>query len=207
MLSFISGRGLRMVRSMSSVWKVLKSGYGYLQKVEKWLRVILFFAFCLSFLVFSYPVLDEVKGVATGQDYGGVEKISMPASGVEKIRSVYTDNVENGFCLFGERTEDSIFVEKVNYIESPVYQDYDSMTYFCLDELREEMPEMLTRTDYQLVGNLHTHPVGADLSRPDIYTFGATGLVQRTFGVYNGEEFFFATSNDLYGVDMEVREE
>lgn len=170
------------------------------------LVLVLTSVFAIS-LVVPTPSLGQLDAVTSqSSDYQEVESVSLPVSGIINVRANYNQSLENGFCLFGRRNGSQVYVEEVKLVENPIYQDESSMTFYCIDEVRSELPSLLFKPDYKLVGNLHTHPENAELSDRDTFTFGMTHFFQDVMGVYNGNEFHFESPSRVYGnVSAEVR--
>lgn len=170
-------------------------------KLKYWMRVLHRASSVLSivFLVsvtwiyigaFDFPVLMQT---AHDSDDRTVE---ISSSDIEEISSRYDEDLEKGFCLYGYADREKIVVEEVVHDDNPLSQSDGRISFVCGDESLDRAEELLT-TNLTLVGNVHTHPRGARLSRGDAFAFGSSMFLQDTYGVYNGEDLEFFSPGSL----------
>lgn len=145
------------------------------------------------------------NGVSPGHDNDS-RSVFIEDSEIDVIREKYDSDLEKGFCLYGDYSNDSIRVRDVVHDDNPVSQNKHSISFNCIDETVERLPKLVNDDSYRLIGNVHTHPRYAKLSRPDAFTFGSFSLFQEAFGIYNGDELEFFTSRSLsYGLEKHVK--
>ena len=182
------------------------------QQVKFWIRVSAKFTLILNLLFLGTMVFlfVNVFGVpnAIDADHGeDIRSVYIDDSDVDVLREKYDEDLEKGFCVYGSYSRYSVQIEDVVHNSDPMIQDEGSIRFNCIDETVERLPELVNNESYYLIGNIHTHPEYAKLSRPDAFTFGVTNMFQETFGVYNGVELEFFTSRSLsYGLDKYVED-
>ena len=118
----------------------------------------------------------------------------------------YTKQLENGFCLYGEIEDQQVVIDEVVYVDEPRQQSKGSISFTCIPETLERLPELLKRDDFGFLGIVHTHPSGSPrLSRSDAAMLGASWYFVRVSGIYNGEQVeFYAFEDPRYSMPLQI---
>jgi proteasome lid subunit RPN8/RPN11 len=115
-------------------------------------------------------------------------EVSFTRSHVEWLQEKYNYSEENGFCLFGHIQRDEVVVEQVEYVDNPVRQSHQAMSFTCIPQILARWKPLVTQEEYKLVGAIHTHPYSKDLSDRDWRSFQLVDPFVGMFGVYNKRE-------------------
>lgn len=142
----------------------------------------------LVFLVFLGVYVDRVTPIRVD---GGLDEapttVSISQSHLDWLQENYNEDLENGFCLFGQVDGNKVMVEDVEFVDNPWSQSKYSMRFNCVPQLAVRSGDLVQDYDYKFVGAIHTHPVTPSLSRVDQEMFRkAQGLI-KVFGVFNGD--------------------
>lgn len=182
------------------------------EELRFWLGVYVRFLFVLGVVAFAvvgylFVNIFGVPGVPGSSHGEDTRSVYISDSDLKAVETVYDKDMEKGFCLYGSYSRYSIQVEDVVYVYNPEVQTEDSIRFDCVEQTKERLPKLLNNDSYYLIGNIHTHPDNARLSRPDAFIFGYLNVFQETFGVYNGERLEFFTSRSLsYGLEKYVED-
>lgn len=182
------------------------------QQVKFWSRVLVRFSLILNVVVLAVAGFLFLNVFGVPNDFGSSHdedrrSVYISDSDLKAVETVYDEDLEKGFCLYGSYSRYSIQVEDAVYVYNPEVQTDSSISFSCFEQTVERLPKLVNNDSYYLIGNIHTHPEYARLSRPDAFVFGATSMLMETFGIYNGEELKFFTSRSLsYGLDKYVED-
>ena len=170
-----------------------------------------FFGFMILILlgmmiIFPLPGIHDFHMSSPLSDNDGDGTVVIEQKHLDLMERKYTEEVENAFCLFGKTNETHYIIEEVKFIENPIHQEKNGMTYICKSEVKDELPNLLTDPNYKFIGNVHTHPRSKYLSSRDIWFMGLTFPFQRLWGIgYQDEVNFFNHKNLQNNLDLEVK--
>lgn len=180
-----------------------------IERVKWWMGTLKKFGDALSIL-FVFIAISVYLGVFGFSGFSQVahgmdnREVNISEAEIYEVEKRYDEDLEKGFCVYGYEESGYLVVEEVVHDSNPMLQERGRIKFTCIDETVERLPELLS-SDLSLIGNIHTHPDNAVLSKGDVFSFGAMRFVQDTFGVYNGEELKFFTPESLsYSLNMNV---
>jgi proteasome lid subunit RPN8/RPN11 len=118
----------------------------------------------------------------------------------------YTTELENGFCLYGEIEDQQVVIDEVVYVDKPRQQSKGAISFTCIPETLERLPELVKQGDLGFLGIVHTHPSGSSrLSRSDAAMLGASWYFVRVSGIYNGDRVeFYAFEDPRYSMPTQI---
>jgi len=132
--------------------------------------------------------------------------VSFTRSHIDWLNENYNSSVENGFCLFGHIKDGEVVVEDVEFVDNPPHQEQGAMSFTCIPQIFAYSQGLVARSDYRLVGAIHTHPETAYVSQQDRDTFRDFDSVLGVFGVYNGERLrMYSDPNQSRSIDSVLR--
>lgn len=150
---------------------------------------ILTVALLVLMLVFLGVYVDRVTPIRVD---GGLAEapttVSFTRGQIQWLQENYNEEVENGFCLFGQVDGSKFIVEDVEFVDNPWSQSKDSMSFSCIPQITVRSNDLVSDEAYRFLGILHTHPNTASPSLVDLNTFNKVDEAVELFGVYNGEE-------------------
>jgi len=137
---------------------------------------------------------------------GSSYEVEISEDQVEIFEQHYTQDEENGFCLYGEIEDQQVVIDEVVYVDEPRQQSKGSISFTCIPETLERLPELLKQGDFGFLGIVHTHPSGSPrLSRSDAAMLGASWYFVRVSGIYNGDRVeFYAFEDPRYSMPLQV---
>jgi len=116
----------------------------------------------------------------------------------------YSDDREEGWCLYGSVNETHIRVEEVVHART-VNKESDRVAFSCL---RETGAQIATGGNANLIGAVHSHPHynQSYLSELDVAVFGRVSPAIEVMGVYTepGGVAFFSEESLTRPLDLEV---
>lgn len=150
------------------------------------------FAIFLSLILVLPITTISYEAFAGGQTPSNTTKqIVITHDQYQKINSKYNQTMEKGFCMYGTINSKQIVIKEIDYVNNPLSEAPDHVNFLCIDETIKRLPELYLNPNYKLLGNIHTHPDSSYPSYADVYSMGFLALVQRTYGIYNGEDLNF----------------
>lgn len=118
---------------------------------------------------------------------------------ISEFSEHYSDQLEQGYCLFGGFEGGEANVEEVVHTEYPIPWTHSKhrIDFTCVPELVQKSPRLLSE-DYNFIGAVHTHPGSQRtvLSAPDAFFLEITSSFQQVHGVSNSTHVQFYKPED-----------
>lgn len=154
----------------------------------------------ISVLLVSAAILfTRVTPIHMGMlENGSSYEVVISGEQVDVFGQCYTEELEQGFCLYGEIEDEQVVVDEVVYVDDPMKQSRTAIEFTCIPETLERLPRLLKQGDFGFVGAVHSHPSSGipQLSTNDAAILGTTWFVQKVSGIYNGDRVEFYTFED-----------
>mgnify|MGYP000680990318 CR=1 FL=1 len=149
-------------------------------------------------LVFLAVLFTLVSPINMGMwEDGSQYEVVISEEQIDVFDQYYTEEMENGFCLYGEVEDEQVIVDEVVYVDEPRKQSGGAISFTCIPETVDRLPELLTHGDFSFLGIVHTHPESSRLSLMDAAnTLGVGRVFVKVSGIYNGNQVEFYTFED-----------
>ena len=162
----------------------------------------------IAFLLVSVGILfTRVTPIHMGMwEDGSNYELVISEEQVDIFDQHYTQDEENGFCLYGEIEDKQIVVDEVVYVDEPRQQSKGAISFTCIPETLRRLPELVKQGDLGFLGIVHTHPSGSPrLSRSDAAMLGASWYFVKVSGIYNGDRVeFYAFEDPRYSMPLQI---
>jgi proteasome lid subunit RPN8/RPN11 len=159
-------------------------------------------------LLVSFAILfTRVTPIHMGMlENGSSYEVVISGDQIQTFDQHYTTELENGFCLYGGIEDQQVVVNEVVYVDEPRQRSKGSISFTCIPETLERLPELLKQGDLGFLGIVHTHPSGSPrLSRSDAAMLGASWYFVKVSGIYNGDRVeFYAFEDPRYSMPLQV---
>lgn len=160
---------------------------------KKFYRAINAVAIVSLAILFTRVAPIDVGMLEDGSNY----EVVVSEDQVDVFDQHYTSELENGFCLYGSIEDEQVVVDEVVHVDDPRKQSRGAISFTCIPETLDRLPQLMKQGDFGFLGIVHTHPSGSPrLSRSDAAMLGLTFYVVKVSGVYNGDEVEFYTFED-----------
>jgi len=144
-------------------------------------------------ILFTRVTPIEMGMLGNGSEY----EVVISEKQVDVFDQYYTEEMENGFCLYGEVEDEQVIVDEVVYVNEPRKQSKGAISFTCIPETLDRLPKLLTHGDFGFLGTVHTHPESDRLSLMDAAnTLGVGRVFVKVSGIYNGNQVEFYTFED-----------
>lgn len=170
------------------------------KKLDRAVSAVFLVSFAILFTLVS-PV-----GLGMWED-GSSYEVVISEEEIQTFDQHYTEELENGFCLYGEIENEQVVVDEVIYVDEPRNQSRGAISFTCVPETLERLPKLLKQGDFGFLGIVHTHPRSSQLSLKDAAnTLGMGRIFIKVSGVYNGNQVEFYTFEDpRYPMPLQIR--
>lgn len=127
-----------------------------------------------SLVVFSYLFILSPGIIGFGMGHADDDRIvSIEQEHLDYLEEDYDPNLENGYCVFGYKTDSEFIVEEIE--QATIHkQTKHSVNFDCIDRIWERKEDLLLDKEYKLIGDIHTHPPRSSNSLSYVDTGGTT---------------------------------